>query len=175
MDNGLLALAATIAGGGCAPEKEAEQRLLSAGPECEAAAANCFMLWNGCTPFSPEVIVVLRPGNDIGLQRADIESAAESRLRAAGVYGSSHGGAFWLSVVLGARGEGPDGFTVELSFSKNVSDDYGNEGRAQTWSTLPVRGDHGGRASEVVEVVRRELDAFMNGYLQVNEPACNAR
>lgn len=150
---------------------------------------DCFWFWNGCAPFSHRVHV-LPADNEIRLQRVAVESAIESRLQAAKVYTDAVAGAtLYLYVNLEQYapqlrpspwtrpGDDPaQSFEVELHFRKRVSDAYGNTGFARTWHSFPWRrGSHGGRASEVMEAVRRELDEFMNDYLRVNAPACEAR
>lgn len=139
----------------------------AAGQECEAGRADCFALWTGCAPIGA---IVSPFNNEIGLQRADVMNAVESRLRAARVYSpDDRPETLILRIQLWPT---TDLFTVDLVVSKNaLRDRHGNTGRAEIW----VGGfwsAHGGRVAFVMEGVRRELDEFMNKFLRVNGPAC---
>lgn len=145
----------------------------AAGQECTAGyedGIGCFEMWNGCRNMTSFVYV---NGNAIGLRADVIQNTVESRLRAAGFDPDSSGvgnGRLYLRVLL-HRGA----FNIRLDFVKGwMRDDYGFEGRAQTWE-LDFFGTHGDSSSYVMEQVREALDEFMNHYLRVNEPACRQR
>ena len=146
----------------------------AAGQECEADGSNCFDLWTGCAPISPLIGV---GDNEIGMERADVVNAVESRLRAARILDPSGLGSMPPSLVVRVRFAGP-AFDVFFGFLlpgvRMVRDDYGFRGVAPTWQQ-DTFGTHGGDAAFVMESVRRFLDQFMNDYLRVNGPACEAR
>lgn len=155
----------------------------AAGQECEASEADCFALWNGCEPIRA-IISFPAPedrgdGDAIGLQMDDVSGAVAARLRAARIYHEGEGALEFL--VVGALVVGP-AYAVDVGFYKAVLRDTfrlaDGRGGGVTWPWLgpdTTIGTHGGRASEVMEVVRGKLDQFMNDYLRVNGPACEAR
>ena len=142
-----------------------------AGLECTAEGQDCFALWTGCGDLDTFVFV---GENTIGVREADVENAVASRLRAAGLYSEDPAAAIGVLLVDVSFTDSL-AFNANLEFGKlNLRDRYGFAGIASTW-TSGAFGTHGGRASGVMERVRRFLDQFMNDYLRVNAPACAAR
>ena len=145
-----------------------------AGAECEADEIDCFFVWTGCASVGVAVNV---DDNEIGLQRNGITNAAESRLRAANVFSPSEAEIASNGVLLIRVDLVGSAFEVSFDFYKpgmQLRDDYGFRGVASTWRES-ITGTHGGNSAFVMEVVRRLLDQFMNDYLRVNAPACEAR
>ena len=143
----------------------------AAGQECEAINSSCFELWIGCGDIDTLVVV---DENTIGVREADVENAVESRLRAAGVYTANLMDSD-AALEVDVRFTDSGAFDVRLQFRKpGLRDEYGFMWSPPSWSR-DTFGTHGGRASEVMEPLRRFLDEFMNDYLRVNAPACAAR
>ena len=145
----------------------------AAGQECEADDEfDCFSLWTSCAPIRSFVSV---DDNEAGLQRAAVVDAVESRFRAARIFAPSdtvmRSGALYVSVAFTSAA-----FRVSFAFFKPglVRDEYGFQGVAITWEQGSF-GTHGGQSPAVMERVRRFIDEFMNDYLRVNGPACEAR
>ena len=109
---------------------------------------------------------------------AIVEDAAESLLRAAGVY-TEYDPRGWqdtLLVFVTAYSPGPP-FDVTVSFRKSpVYDDHGNTFDSVTWRRDVDDMPHlNVFASDDMEALHEMLDRFMTGYLDVNRPACSVR
>lgn len=128
-----------------------------------------FQLFNDCGPME---LLVEGLGADelaIGLTVERLQFAAESRLRGARLFRSSHnplGTLLYVNVNVNGTA-----FSISLEFNKWVHDEISGEGGvAVTWST---GGTGRSRDPEfVVSGVSRYLDQFLTEYLRVNEEAC---
>ena len=143
--------------------------------------ASCFQLWDACGWISPFVTV---GDNEIGVEEGAVVNAVESRLRAARVLSSyrvvderelrlspqAH-----LEVAVQFVGAAFD-ISVRYRKALRVNDWYGfeSDGTTHTWERSTF-GTHGGNSAFVMEAVRRYLDEFLNDYLRVNAPVCEAR
>ena len=131
-----------------------------------------FDLFNACRPMR---LLIEQLGDDeaaIGLAEADLQAAAESRLRAARLYtedGAKANFAFlYVNAIVVGRA-----VNVFVHYKKVVIDAFGEDGSATTWS-IGSAGTHGGNASYVVSGLSQHLDEFLAAYLRVNEEACGS-
>ena len=132
----------------------------------------CFELWTGCANVSVGGRNwVSVEENDFGLTADGIETAIESRLRAARIHTNESGP---VALVLRVSLNG-SAYMIGLHFFKGaLYDRYGFGGSIPAWSHISF-GPHIRRASFLMEVIRKKIDEFMNLYLLVNEPACRLR
>ena len=144
---------------------------LLASTECmaESDEQDCFELWTGCGAIHPLVDV---EDNEIGVDKAAVVNAVESRLLAARVYSADiPGAAGGLLVNIRFAGAAHNIRIGFGAFSGGFRSDLG----FRSFITIPWdRGSFGAHApaAHIMEVVRQFLDEFMNDYLRVNAPAC---
>ena len=138
-------------------------------PDDPSTSLDCFQLWNACRPLY--LLVVEGPTEDaeeIGLTKERIQTAAESRLRAARLYDAEAADHF-LYVNVNVVGRA---YSIGVGYRKWLHDealDIG--GMAETWNTGSA-GTHGGGARFILQDVSEHMDRFVVEYLRVNEPAC---
>ena len=128
---------------------------------------DCFKLFSECRPMGLTIDV----GNDateIGLTDERVKTIAESRLRAARLYGSS-AWATYLYVNVNVVGRAFSSSVGYRKWLKDVEFDLG--GVAETWNTS-LAGTHGGDAGYILQSVSEQMDRFVAEYLRVNESAC---
>lgn len=129
-----------------------------------------FRLYDECQPM---VLLITAPdkAKESGITEARLQVAAESRLRAAGLYGgrSEHHFEPVLHLLVHVQ---KLTFVVEVRYMKPVTDQYGLSQIATTWSSGDY-GSHGGSGSTyIMASVYENLDEFLAAYLRVNEQAC---
>ena len=101
-----------------------------------------FELFNDCNPMKLAVEVLNDDAGKIGLTKARLQAAAESRLRSARLFDSDVT-APWLYVNVNVSGTA---FSIRLEYKKLVLDPASGEpGFAATWNTGST-GTHGGKA-----------------------------
>ncbi len=128
-----------------------------------------FELFNGCKPMDLAVESLNDDTGKIGLTKARLQAAAESRLRSARLY-DSDATAPWLYVNVNVSGPA---FSISLQYKKLVLDLASvKNGYAATWNTAGT-GTHGGDAGYIVSSLSQHLDRFLVEYLRVNESACS--
>ena len=143
-----------------------------------SAQSERFQLFANCKPI--DLFVEELPGTDaarIGLSKQRVQTAVESRLRSAQLYGSSRFAPFlyfkllipllYVKVnVVGAA------HSVDFEFHQEVRTlDSGLIGFAATWDH-GFTGIHGGDASYIMSGISELMDIFLSEYLRVNEGAC---
>ena len=126
-----------------------------------------FKLYDECRPIG---LMVFAIGDTQGVTKDRLQVAAESRLRAAGLYSETVAPSVNSALSLSVEASGRV-FSVSVRFRKLVSDVYGLSWGAPTWE-LSGNGTHGGRPSFIMENVRTYLDEFFVEYLRVNARAC---
>lgn len=134
-----------------------------------------FELFNSCRPVYLSIESLDSDAADIGLTVEAVQAAAESRLRAARLYTDSLEEIAWtdgslLSVTVST---GTSAFSVSVEYYKAVTDSFGEDGIAVTWSTAS-HGTHGGSANFIMSSLSQHLDKFLAAYLRVNEAACGS-
>ena len=137
-------------------------------PDDPSTSHGCFQLWSACRPLGLIVEVLPEDAEEIGLTRERIQTAAESRLRAARLYDAEADHYLYVNVnTLGVVGRA---FSIGVGYKKWLHDEaLGIGGMAQTWHT----GAAGtGGASYILQVVSEHMDRFVVEYLRVNESAC---
>ena len=138
-------------------------------PDDPSTSLDCFQLWNACRPLYLIVEFLPEDAEEIGLTEERIQTAAESRLRAARLYDAEAADHFlYVNVNVVERA-----FSIDVGYRKLLHDealDIG--GMAETWNT-GAAGMHGGSgASFILQGVSEHMDLFVVEYLRVNEPAC---
>ena len=133
-----------------------------------------FKLWTGCVPMFLFVSEVNTP-NGAGLTHGALQNLAESRLRAARLYGDD-GSPVMLRVYVSMPAERDNDRSVVmmgLEFSKYLVDQElsASAGLAVTWDTT-LFGTHGNSANYILASVSQMLDEFLVDYLRVNDDAC---
>lgn len=133
-----------------------------------------FNLYTNCQPlavFTPETS---KPEdlNALGLTKATIHNAVESRLRATRIYAPKFDLPSLRVSIFILR----DIFSLELGLIKPLSDTTYSQmfGAAKTWE----EGSHGGGSAGrnfILSGLSRRLDHFIAEYLRVNEEACAAK
>ena len=127
-----------------------------------------FQLFNDCRPMS--VFASLddeQGGAPSGLSTARLQAAA------ARLYEDDMVEAGFSSLTAGITVVGA-AFAVQVIYTKLTEDAYGNAGFAMTWTKETV-GTHGQDSTYIMGAVTAGLDAFLAGYLRINEAACDAR
>ncbi len=128
-----------------------------------------FELFAECAPVFLIEYVQGGQAEEIGLTEERVRTMAESRLRAARLYGR---GPPVLEVTIMTLDDGP-AFVRWIELSKRLRDDdmTGLSRSAVTWTSLSI-GTHGGDAGFVMQGLSEQLDAFIGEYLRVNESYC---
>ncbi|MCY4375332.1 MAG: hypothetical protein OXC31_16345 [Spirochaetaceae bacterium] len=128
-----------------------------------------FALWTNCAPLLLSVGEV-DTSNEAGLTHGSLQNLAETRLRAARLYGDERSPVV-LSLYVGVFRAA---FTIQLELWKHLADDElsNRRGFATTWSSSPVGMYGAGGANYILGVVSQTLDSFLVEYLRVNEDAC---
>ena len=137
-------------------------------PDDPSTERGCFRLWSACQPTNLIVEGLTEDAEEIGLTRERIQTAAESRLRAARLY-DAEAADHYLYVNVNVVGRA---YSIGVGYRKWLHDealDIG--GMAETWNTGSA-GTHGGGASFILQDVSEHMDRFVVEYLRVNEPAC---
>ena len=139
-----------------------------------------FSLYNACKPM--QIYVQLQQSDDekIDLTEAEVRAAAESRLRAAGLYDSDSSSTFGVHVLLlasryanGARAGWS--YTQKAYFEKSLWDAVSaEEWLAPTWerSATGYGPPNSSTRSMILDRIRGYMDEFLAEYLRVNEAAC---
>ena len=138
-----------------------------AGWEALLDSRDRFQLWSACRPLNLIVEGLPEDAEEIGLTEERIQTAAESRLRAARLYDAEADHDLYVNVhVVGSA------FSIGIGYNKLLHDEALDiVGRAQTWDTRAV-GTHVGDASFILQGVSEHMDLFVVEYLRVNESAC---
>ena len=111
----------------------------------------------------------------LNLSEAAIVNAAESRLRAARVFGAKGDTIQFLSIHVGLLGRA---FVVNTELVRGVPDlGFGRSGVVKVWDTgsFGTLGTDGGSAQLVLGVVSGHIDRFLTEYLRANEDDCALR
>ncbi len=142
-------------------------------PPC--TGAKCFELFNACRPLRLVVEGLPERAAEIGLTKERIQTAAESRLRAARLYTELFFDEDWTSprayLYVNVNALGP-AFSLDITYNKWVRDEeFDLSGRARTWHTGSL-GTHGGDAGYILQGVSEHVDLFIAEYLRVNEASC---
>ena len=130
-----------------------------------------FRLYNECRSMALSVEELHADAAEIGLTKASIQAAVESRLRSARLYDSADDDdadpRLYVNVlVLGSA------FSINLNYQKYVHDPAsGLTSRTTTWHT-GGGGTHGGDAAFILSSISSYMDEFLVDYLRVNEAAC---
>ena len=108
---------------------------------------------------------------EIGLTKAALRAAAESRLRGARLYATVRLNYYlYLNINVVGRAH-----SISLEFKKWVYDPASGESYSATTFDIGGTGTHGSggaRSSYILGGVSEYLDQFLLQYLQVNESAC---
>ena len=128
-----------------------------------------FKLFADCQPMQLIVEDLRSDASDIGLTKASIQAAAESRLRSARLYDSDPLTYPYLYINVNVVGRA---FNIGLEYSKPVYDPLSDShGVATTWNKGMV-GTHGGDAGYILSSISELMDTFLVEFLRVNEEAC---
>ena len=129
---------------------------------------DCFELWKACQPMNLLVEPPEGRGEEIGMTEERIQTAAESRLRAARLYTTDNQDHFlYVNVNISDRA-----FSIHVGYSKWLHDTtLAQGGMAETWHAGSV-GTHGGDAGYILQTLSEHMDRFVVEYLRVNEPSC---
>ena len=135
----------------------------------DVSAVDRFELFNECGPMRLIVRELPAHAAEIGLTEESIQSAVESRLRAARLYDADAGPSFYVNVHVDERV-----FVLTLNYRKGVYDPISAEfGLATTW-VLRGAGTHGrDGAMFILSGLASYMDRFLVEYLRVNESACD--
>ena len=129
-----------------------------------------FRLFTRCAPLGIIVSVQGDQADEIELTEERVRTMAESRLRAARLYGSREGVPY-LAVFIFTLDDGP-AFVTQISLAKSLRDDMtGLERGSDTWESLGY-GTHSGDAGFIMQGLSEDLDGFILEYLRVNEGYC---
>ena len=147
--------------------------LAPAAPGQDAASLlERFELFNACRPMRLLVEGLDDDAAAIGLNKAALQAAAESRLRAARLYTEDPERADWAYLYVNVNVVNP-AYSISASYRKKVTDAFGESGLATTWSS-----DSAGQSSKagfIVSSLSRHMDRFLTAYLRVNEEACSSQ
>ncbi len=130
-----------------------------------------FLLFTNCQPLGV-IVRENKEGDTLGLTKADIQAAVESRLRSARLYTPKFAIPH-LDIGLVIIG---DAFSITMHLIKRLSDDTYSRmyGLAVTWRN-GYTGTHGGGftgGNLILSSLSQLLDRFIADYLRVNEVAC---
>ena len=129
-----------------------------------------FQLFTRCNPLGISVYVQGDKADEIELTEERVRTMAESRLRAARLYGS-HKGVPSLAVTILTLDDGP-AFVRRIQLSKWLRDDMTELALGIfTWEDFDY-GTHGGDAGFIMQGLSEDLDGFILEYLRVNEGYC---
>ena len=134
-----------------------------------ASSIERFKLFNACRPV--EFLIEPFDGDEatIGLTRAALQAAAESRLRRARLYTElferPDAGMLIVNVGVAARA-----FRISVQYLKVVTDEFGESAPTPTWSSSSF--GVASNAGFIVSSLSQHLDRFLAAYLRVNEEAC---
>ena len=131
-----------------------------------------FDLFANCQPLAVTVTDASKTENKLGLTKADIQAAVESRLRGARLYTPKFATPY-LRIGIMIVG---NAFSVHLHLVKRLVDDTYSQmhGLATTWMD-GFTGTHGGGSaggSFILSSLSQVLDRFIADYLRINEAAC---
>lgn len=134
-----------------------------------------FNLYTNCQPLAVTMGEASKAWDTVGLTRADIQNAAESRLRGARIYAPKFRLPFLSISIIVTK----DAFSVRLRLVKSLYDNTYSQmyGPAATWVNGHT-GTHGGGfggGSFILSSLSQLLDQFIADYLRVNETACATR
>lgn len=137
-------------------------------PDDPSTSRGCFELWSACRPLDLIVEFLPEDAEEIGLTRERIQTAAESRLRAARLYDAEADHDLYVNVnVVGSA------FSIGIGYNKWLHDEALDiVGRAQTWHAGAAGTHGGGDASFILQGVSEHMDRFVVECLRVNESAC---
>ena len=146
------------------------QRLQFPLPPGYDALRDRFSLYNECGPMDLGVETLRPDAAEIGLTKASIQAAVESRLRSARLYDSADdddAARLYVNVFVSGRA-----FFIRLDYQKYVHDPAsGVTSRTTTWN-MGGGGTHGGDAAFILSNISGYMDEFLVEYLRVNEAAC---
>ena len=130
-----------------------------------------FELFTGCAAVFPAVFVFGDEAEEFGLTEERVRTMAESRLRAARLYGDGLSPSA-LDVLIRTLDSGV-AFTIAIRLGKVSLYDpaSGVLGHAITWEQVTF-GQHGRDASFILQNLSEMLDGFILEYLRVNEGYC---
>ena len=130
-----------------------------------------FELFTGCAAVFPAVFVFGDEAEEFGLTEERVRTMAESRLRAARLYGDGASPSA-LDVLIRTLDSGV-AFTIAIRLGKvSLYDPAGGVmGHAITWEQVTF-GQHGRDASFILHNLSEMLDGFILEYLRVNEGYC---
>ena len=131
-----------------------------------------FRLFNACNHMNLVVEHLNDDAAAIGLTEDALQTAAESRLRAARLYTDDSKRALWSYLYVRVTVSGL-AFSLSVKYNKMMTDDFGRAGSVPTWETGSA-GRHGRDAGYIVSALSQHLDKFLAAYLRVNEAACNS-
>ena len=130
-----------------------------------------FALYTKCQLMNLVVEDLGRDAAKIGLTRAMIVAAAESRLRSARIFTDKLADSY---LYINVNVVGP-AVAIDFSFKKLLHDDLsGLNGFGHTWSR-GKSGTHGGSEEIILSSVGNLMDEFLVEYLRVNEKACERK
>ena len=129
-----------------------------------------FQLFTKCEPIYLLVEQLPSDALKIGLSKGAIESAVESRLRAARIYSDKSLDSY-LSVKVNVVGQA---FDIDIEFNKTVFDIFtGGSTYAITWKDGGI-----GRTSNseyILSALASLMDEFLVEFLRVNDEACRKK
>lgn len=130
-------------------------------------------LYDECRPMALLISAPVR-ASEPEITESRLQAAAESRLRAARLYGGRAEARLEPTLHLSVQVSGL-AFVVEMRYLKPVTDQYGFSQLATTWHSGNF-GSHGRSGSAyIMATVYQNLDEFLAAYLRVNEQACGRR
>ena len=142
-----------------------------AGLISDEEAFDMFDLWAECGPIA--IYAAVQDGETIGLTQGRIETALRSRLRGARMYNSDVAGAAGILNVRVLVADKPDAvFTFRVWFEKKLTDNITGISvwNPTGWSRWVFGANYS--ADDVLTSLAPYIDAFIDDYLRVNEPAC---
>ena len=135
----------------------------------EVSSLDRFRLFNECRPMRLLVESLPADAAELGLTKASIQVAVESRLRSARLYDSESTFGPYLYVNVNVVGRA---FHASLEYNKLVRDPASDvPGTATTWD-IRSTGTHGADSSYILSAISELMDRFLVEYLRVNESAC---
>ena len=107
---------------------------------------------------------------EIGLTRESIQTAAESRLRAARLFSPESRQYLYINInMVGGA------YNISVRYNKIVYDPLSDLSyHTPTWQKGLI-GTHGGNSGNILSSLSGQLDKFLVEYLRVNEEACEKR